>query len=89
MSAAQLPKTHFFPKDIAARYGVGIDRVLSWIRDRDLVALNLAKRAESKRPRYVVTLEALLDFEQRRAMVPPARALRRKRHRREGVTEYF
>ena len=56
------------PPEIARRYGVANKTVLDWIRQGELVALNLARRG-SKRPRYSVTPEALERFELSRQVV--------------------
>ncbi len=64
--------------DVAKRYRVGQDRVRAWIAAGELRALNTAS-AQCGRPRYVVTPEALAEFERRRAAGPPPKAPRRRR----------
>ncbi len=64
--------------DVAKRYRVGQDRVRAWIAAGELRALNTAD-ARCGRPRYVVTPEALAEFERRRAAGPPPKAPRRCR----------
>jgi hypothetical protein len=90
MATAESHKTRFVPRDVAERYSVDVQRVLDWIHNGSLSALNLARRANGKRPRYVITLEALLDFERRRSVVPPtAPAPRRRKGADPAVTEFF
>jgi hypothetical protein len=79
------------PPDIARQYGVATSKVIAWIRQGELVALNLAHRG-CKRPRYSVTPEALEQFERNRQVVPDGgesttQMLRRRAT--EGVKDYF
>jgi transposase len=66
--------------EVARRYRVGEDRVRGWIRRGELRALSTADR-RCTRPRFVITPEALAEFEQRRQAATPAdyRPKRRKR----------
>lgn len=59
------------PPQIAKRYSVKAETVISWIRNGELAALNLAKRG-SMRPRYRISPEALEAFERLRSVVPKA-----------------
>jgi transposase len=65
--------------DVARRYRVGESKVRSWIARGELAAVNTADIACS-RPRYVVTADALAEFEKRRsaARTPAPRRRRRK-----------
>jgi hypothetical protein len=63
--------------DLAKRFRVSEDKVRSWIRSRELVAVNTARRGH--RPRFVVTVEALAVFERSRNAAPPEKVKRRKR----------
>jgi hypothetical protein len=79
------------PPEIARRYGVATAKVVRWIRDGELAALNLANRG-CTRPRYSVTPEALEAFERARTVVPsgPGENNRKRRHQRAtGVKEFF
>lgn len=74
--------------EIAERWRCCHSHVLSLVRRGDLVAINIGTGSRS---RYVVTSEALDDFEQRRTVTPPA-ALEKKRRaniRRGDVIEFF
>jgi transposase len=73
--------------DVARRYRVSEEKVRGWIARGELTAINTAA-AMSGKPRWVVTPEALAEFEQRRAGGPPPKPARR-RPRRTGAVDYF
>jgi hypothetical protein len=73
-------------RDVARRYRVGEDKVRGWIRRGELAAVNTAG-VQCGKPRFVVTAEALIAFEQRRAAANPKPAPRRKR--RAAEVDYF
>ena len=56
-------------RDVARRYRVGEDKVRGWIKRGELSALNTAS-VVCGRPRFVVTPEALSQFELRRTAAP-------------------
>jgi excisionase family DNA binding protein len=65
--------------EVAARLRVGRDRIRGWIRRGELRAINTG-RTRCGRPRYVVTPEALAEFERGHdATTPAARPRRRRR----------
>ncbi len=65
--------------DLAKRYRVSPDKVRAWIRRAELRAVNTADR-RCARPRFVVSPEALAEFERgRQAATPPKPAKRKKR----------
>ena len=64
--------------DVARRYRVGEDKVRAWIKAGELPAINTAATLCAK-PRYVVTADALKQFELRRAVGPVPKP--RRRHR--------
>jgi hypothetical protein len=66
--------------DLARRYRVSEAKVLRWIAEGQLRALNTAP-ALCQRARWVVTAEALAEFERSRASTPPPRPPRRRRKR--------
>jgi hypothetical protein len=51
--------------EVASRYRVGTQKVLSWIRRGDLTAINTSASLAA-RPRFVALLDALLAFEKAR-----------------------
>jgi transposase len=72
--------TGYTVRDLARRYRVGVARVIGWIDRGELRALN-RRDDRSARPAYVVTPEALAEFERRReaAVAPPPRTPPRKK----------
>ena len=89
---AQTLARNLTPPQIAQRLGVAPRKVIRWIVSGELRAMNLANRG-SRRPRYSVSLEALLEFEQLRTVVPEggdrvARSLRRQRSNN-STKDYF
>jgi hypothetical protein len=64
--------------DVALRYRVSPDKVRAWIARGELAAVNTSA-VLSGRPRWVITAEALGDFEKRRAGGPPPTPPRRRR----------
>src|SRR6516164_4495278 len=70
-------------RDVARRYRVGEDKVRSWIARGELRAINTAA-ALCGRPRWVIPVEALAEFEQRRAGGPLPKPPRRQR-RQEAI----
>jgi hypothetical protein len=72
--------------DLARRFRVGEDKVRAWIKAGELSAVNTAAIACAK-PRYIVTADALVTFERRRAVGPPPKTKRRRRKNQE--TDYY
>ncbi len=65
-------------REVAERYAVPVSRVKAWIRSGELVAIDVSRKAGSRKPRFVVTPAALADFERPRSTRPPAKAKRRE-----------
>jgi hypothetical protein len=77
----------FVVADLARRYRVGEDKVRYWIKKGILRAVNTSDAA-CARPRYVVTAEALAEFElARRAATEPPRTPRRRRQ--PALVDYY
>ncbi len=77
------------PPQIAAQYGISPDKVVTWITSGELKAFNAATRP-TMRPRWLVDVEDLADFERRRAAVaPPKPQSRRKRASVGMARDYF
>jgi hypothetical protein len=72
--------------DCARRYRVGEDKVRGWIDKGDLRAVNTATDMCGK-PRWVITPDALMEFEKRRAGGPPPKPQRRRRQ--PAVIDFF
>jgi hypothetical protein len=76
------------PPELARRYGIEPAKVIAWIRQGELRAVNIATRPTG-RPRYVIDEADVLVFEERRAAKPAAKAPRRRRLERSDVVEFF
>ena len=74
---AETPRGHT-THDVSLRYRVGEDTIRGWIGKGDLAAINTAKNLCGK-PRWVITDQALAEFEKRRSSKPAPRPERRKR----------
>lgn len=72
--------------DVAKRYRVSPDKVRAWIGRGELAAINTAA-ALCGRPRWVVTPDALAEFEGRRVGGPPPKPARRRRKRE--MVDYY
>jgi transposase len=64
--------------DLARRYRVSEDRVRGWIARGEMRAIN-RRDTRSGRPSWVVTREALTEFESSRQATPPPKPPRRKK----------
>jgi excisionase family DNA binding protein len=71
--------------EVARRYRVSRDKVRTWIRQGELIAINTASALCGK-PRWVISAEALATFERRRASGPPPT---RPARRLKLATDYY
>ncbi len=76
------------PPQIAERLGVGVNKVLCWIRSGELTAINLTVNPKGERPRYRIQPSDLESFLLKRRTVPKPKVNRRRR-KQSGVIEYF
>lgn len=81
------PPRRFVPADVADRFGVGLNKVLAWIRSGELRAVNVAASLNG-RPRWRIDLADVLAFEQRRS-AKPVSVQRRQQRSSNTVIEYF
>jgi hypothetical protein len=72
--------------DLCARWKVGQDKVLGFLRRGELVGVNLAT-CTAGRPQWRITPEAVAAFEQRRTSAPPPKV--RRTNRRSVGVDYF
>lgn len=81
------PAGYLTPREVACRWRIHVDKVLVFIRTGELRAFNVACK-ESRRPRYLVTEEAVREFEAARAACPggSAGAAPAKRRARKPAT---
>jgi hypothetical protein len=77
-------------KELSRRWRVSCDTLRSWIR-RGLLRAHNTTLSHLKKPRYVVTVEEIMRFEQEQLAVtpePPPRP-RRQRRRQLPARDYF
>lgn len=84
---ALLPTRGLTVADVARRYRVSEDKVRSWIARGELKATNTATNL-SGRPRWVISPDALVELERRRAGGPVPTTKKRKRKNTYEV-DYF
>ena len=75
------------PGQVADHWNCAIETVLRLIRSGRLRAFSLSPPG-SKRPRWRVSPDALVEFENRNAVVPRSKATKRQR-RQSDVIEFF
>ena len=73
-------------RDLARRYRVGEDKIRGWIRCGEMRAVNTAT-ALCGRPRWVVSPDALAEFERRRVSGPIPQPKRPRK--KTGIVDYF
>ena len=71
-------RTKFTPPQLAAQWGIDVQKVLHWIKAGELRAVNLATRRDG-RPRYAISPADIALFEAARVVQPPAPRIRRRR----------
>ncbi len=76
------------PPEVARRFGVSPDKVLIWIRNGELRAVNVATTPNGC-PRFAIDAADLASFEQLRAAQTRPAAAPRRRKAAAGVIEYF
>lgn len=85
-----IERRKFSPPQVARMMGVSTAKVVNWIREGELAAINVGDGPKN-RPRYLVDRTALERFEAGRAVVPvgPSTGRVAPRRRAAGVKEYF
>ena len=66
MTADLTVQTRLSANGVAKRYGVGLDKVLGWIRRGELEAVNISTSLAQQKPRWSISMEAIEKFERRR-----------------------
>lgn len=81
-------RRYYWVRELCERWGVSEHTVLTFIRNGELKAVNVARTPTGKKPRWRITEQAIAEFEAKRTPTPPApRGKRRKRP--EGVIEFY
>ncbi len=70
MRTATIEKQKFTPPEIARLWGVSVEKVVAYIRSGELRAINAATPGRNQRPRYLIDVIDLEDFERRRTVGP-------------------
>jgi hypothetical protein len=84
-----IEKRKLTPPEVAALWGVTPDKIVGFIRSGELKAINGAAAGRYRRPRYLIDVEDLANFEQRREVQPaPKQPPRRPRRERSGDDYY-
>jgi hypothetical protein len=76
------------PPQLARAWGLDVQKIIGWIRSGQLAAINAATNPTGK-PRFLIDRQAILDFEARRAVTPPAARPARRRRSAPAVKTYF
>ncbi len=81
-------KQKYTPPEIAKLWGGSPDKVVGWIRSGELRAIDASSK-RGKRPRYLVDLTDLEDFERSRQVIADPKPTPRRRKQTDGVIEFF
>lgn len=76
------------PPALARYLKVNVHKVLTWISNGELAAVNCATRPTGQ-PRWRITPEAVEEFCRRRSSSPQPRQPRRRRHTQPPVREWI
>ena len=76
------------PPELARRWGIKPEKVLTWIRSGELRAIDVATQQRG-RPRYLIDPSDVETFEQRRAVLERPALSRRRRRRSKDAPRYF
>ena len=76
------------PPEVARRWRIRHDKVLTWIRSGELRAINVATKPDG-RPSYRIDPDDLRAFANRRAVATSPRQPKRKRRQKQPSKEYF
>jgi excisionase family DNA binding protein len=80
--------TTLTPPKVAKRLGVSSDKVYAWIRRGELAAVNAATISSGRR-RWLITEDALTEFQNSRKSRKPPVTKPKRRQSQSGVDEYF
>lgn len=79
------------PREIAMRYGVGVTKVLGWIRSGELKALDVSTAGDGSKPRWRVLESEIEAFEKKRSSGKPSSPKRRRKRKSiaAGIEDVF
>lgn len=81
-------RTKVTPPKLARQWGISPDKLLGWIRSGELRAINAAARLGG-RPKYLIDLADVAEFEERRVVQPPPKTPRRRQKPSGNVIKFF
>jgi hypothetical protein len=81
-------RTKYTPPELAALWGVAPEKIIAFITSGELRAIDASTR-RGGRPRYLIDVKDVADFERRRSVQVPARPARRRRQSPEESGDYF
>lgn len=87
ISQQALPPT-YSPGQLAKNLGITVDKVLTWIHNGQLEAINVSSDQRG-RPRYRIDANAVAQFKAIRNSSPAPKRNRRTKNRAEEVIEFF
>lgn len=77
------------PPKLAQRWGVKPETILRFIRTGELRAFDVSRNPGVGRPRYRIPLDAIVEFENRRAAKPPTVVRRSTRKQSPNIIQFF
>jgi hypothetical protein len=80
-------RTTTTPPKVAEEWGIGVNKVLAFIRSGELRAFNVATCSKG-RPRWIIELEELERFKRARSSTPAPKSLPR-RQKPAGIKDFF
>jgi hypothetical protein len=87
VSLSSLPPT-YSPGQVAKNFGITVDKVLGWIRNRELKAINVSTD-QKRRPRYRIDADAIARFKVARTVTPIPKPRRRRKQNKLDELEFF
>jgi len=81
------PPRYRTPREVARQYAISQEKVLNMIRSGELRAINVATRGSS-RPRYRISEDDLVVWENSRLAAKPRAARTPRRRKDPGLIEY-
>ena len=80
------------PPEVARSWGISPDKIVAWIRSGELPAID-ASTQRAQRPRYLIDVDDLRDFEARRSTTPEPtpepKPRRRQRQKSDQVIQFY
>ena len=73
-----MKKQKLTPPEVARSWGISPDKVVAWIKSGELRAIDASTR-RGQRPRYLIDVDDLADFEARRSCSPAPKPRRQRR----------